>query len=69
MENLKVDKAIICKQGEDSENYQTFKKIVNEKKIKVIVVKKRRWTVYWKRCKNSNSMAKRRTNTRKHFKQ
>lgn len=42
MEKLKVDKAIICKQGEDSENYQMLKKIVNEKKIKVIVVKKRR---------------------------
>ena len=42
MENLKVDKAIICKQGEDSENHQIFKRIVNEKKIKVIVVKKRR---------------------------
>ena len=31
MENIKVDKAIICKQGEDSENYQPFKKLVNEK--------------------------------------
>ena len=69
MEKLKIDKAIICKQGEDSENYQTFKKIVNEKKIKVIVVKKRRRTIYWKRCKNSNYMAKRRTNKRKHSKQ
>lgn len=42
MEELKVDKVIICKQGEDSENYQTFKRIVKEKKIKVMVVKKRR---------------------------
>lgn len=42
MEELKVGKVIIYKQKEDSENYQTFKKIVNEKKIKVIVVKKRR---------------------------
>ena len=41
MEELKVDKVVISKQGEDSENYQKFKKIVNEKKIKVIVVKKR----------------------------
>ena len=68
MEELKVDKVIICKQGEDSENYQIFKRIVNEKKIKVIVVKKRRWNIYWKRCKNSNSVAKRRTNKRKYNK-
>lgn len=42
MEELKVNKVVICKQGEDSENYQTFKKIVVEEKIKVIMVKKRR---------------------------
>ena len=42
MEELKVDKVIICKQKEDSENYQAFKKIVKKKNIKVIVVKKRR---------------------------
>lgn len=42
MENLKIDKIIICNQEENSENYQTFKKIVKENKIKVIVVKKRR---------------------------
>lgn len=69
MENLKIDKVIICKQGKDSENYQTFKKIVNERKIKVIIVKKRRWNTHWKKYKNSNFMAKRETNTRKHFKQ
>ena len=69
MEELKVNKVIICKQGKDSENYQTFKKIVMEKKIKVIVVKKRRWTNNWKRLKNSNFMAKERTNWGKYFKQ
>ena len=42
MEELKVKNAVICKQGEDSENYETFKKIVNEKRINVIVAKKRR---------------------------
>lgn len=42
MEELKVDKVVIGKQGEDSENYQIFKRIVNKKKIKVIIVKKRR---------------------------
>ena len=40
MEELQVKKVIISKQGEDSENFQKFKKIVNEKKIKVIVVGK-----------------------------
>ena len=40
MEELKVNKVIICRQGKDSENYQEFKRIVNKKKIKVIVVKK-----------------------------
>lgn len=42
MEELKVDKVIICKQGKESENYETFKRIVKEKKIKVIGAKKRR---------------------------
>ena len=46
MEQLNVEKAIICKQGKNSENYQNFKKIVKEKKIKVIVVKKRRRVKY-----------------------
>lgn len=68
MKELKVDKVIICKQGEESENYQTFKKIVMEKKIKVLVVKKRRWTNNWKRFKNSNFMAKERTNRGKYSK-
>ena len=40
MQELKVKNVIISKQGEDSENYETFKRIVNEKKISVIVVKK-----------------------------
>ncbi len=40
MEKLKVEKVIINKQAEDSENYEEFKRIVKEKKIKVIVVKK-----------------------------
>lgn len=69
MEELKVNKVVICKQGEDSENYQTFKKIVVEEKIKVIMVKKRRWTNNWKRLENSNFMAKERTNSGKYFKQ
>ena len=38
MEELKVGTAIISKQGEDSENYKKFKRIVNEKKIKTNVV-------------------------------
>lgn len=41
MEELKVDNVIVCKQGEDSKNYEEFKKIVKEKKLKVIIVKKR----------------------------
>lgn len=40
MEELKVKQVIISKQGEDSENYKKFKKIVNEKKINVRVVNK-----------------------------
>lgn len=42
MEKIKVKSVIISKQGKDSKNYQEFLRIVNEKKIKVIVVKKRR---------------------------
>lgn len=42
MEEMKVDKVIIGKQGQDSENYQIFRKIVKEKNIKVQIVKKRR---------------------------
>lgn len=41
MEKLKVKKVIINKQIE-SENYKKFKKIIKEKKIEVIIVKKRR---------------------------
>lgn len=40
MKELKVENVIICKQGKDSKNYQTFNKIVNKNKIKVLVVKK-----------------------------
>ena len=40
MEELKVGQVIISKQVEDSENYQNFKEIVKEKRIKVMVVKK-----------------------------
>ena len=40
LQNIKVEKVIICRQGENSENYEEFKNIVKEKKIKVIVVKK-----------------------------
>lgn len=69
MEELKVDTVIICKQGENSENWQKLKKIVKEKKIKVIVVKKRRWIKNWERFKNSNPMAKEGANSRKYFKQ
>ena len=40
MENLKVGQVIISKQGEDSENYQKFNKIIKDKKIKGKVVTK-----------------------------
>lgn len=40
MKELKVGKVIISKQGENSQNYQEFKRIIKEKKIDVIVVKK-----------------------------
>ncbi len=39
LQEMKVEKVIISKQGEDSQNYNNFKKIVKEKRIKVIVVK------------------------------
>lgn len=42
MKELDVGKVIISKQGENSENFQNFKAIVNKKKIKVIEVKKRK---------------------------
>lgn len=38
MEELKVKNAVISKQGEDSENYNMFKKIAKKKKINVLVV-------------------------------
>ena len=40
MEELNVEHILISKQGENSENYGIFKKIINNKKIKVIVVGK-----------------------------
>lgn len=43
MEEIKVDKAIICKQEKNSENYEKFKQIAKEKKVEVITVKKRRY--------------------------
>lgn len=38
MKELRVKNIIISKQGKNSENYQRFKKIVNEKNIKIITV-------------------------------
>lgn len=38
MKELEVNKVVISKQTENSENYQKFIKIVNENKIKVLVV-------------------------------
>ena len=38
MEELKVDKVIISKQGELSKNYEKFENLVNKKQIEVIVV-------------------------------
>ena len=38
MENLKIGTVVISKQGESSENYEKFKEIVRENKIKVVVV-------------------------------
>ena len=40
LQNIKVEKVIICKQGENSDNYEEFKNIVKEKKIKVIIADK-----------------------------
>ncbi len=40
MNNLKINKAIIGKQGEISENYHTFLKLAKEKNIAIQVVKK-----------------------------
>ena len=68
MEDLKVGQVIISKQGANSENYQKFLKIVKDKKIKVVVVKKRRCSKYWEKFTNSNFMAKSRTNTREYIK-
>lgn len=44
MEELKVSKVIIGKQGENSNNYELFKKIVNEKQIEVKIVDIRRYS-------------------------
>ena len=38
MEELKVNNVVISKQGNDSENYRIFKRIVRKKKINVIMV-------------------------------
>lgn len=43
IEKMKVSKIVICKQEENSSNYEDFKSLVKEKRIKVIVVKKRRY--------------------------
>lgn len=40
IQELKVGKVIISKQGKDSENYQKFLKLVKEKNIKVVIVEK-----------------------------
>jgi len=40
LEEIKVEKVIISKQEETSENYQEFLKLVKDKHIKVIEVKK-----------------------------
>lgn len=40
MKELSVGKVIISKQGEESENFQKFKEIIKNKKIKVQVVNK-----------------------------
>ena len=39
MQNLKVGVAVICKQGEQSENYKEFLELAKSRKIKVIKVK------------------------------
>ena len=40
MEEIKVGKVVISRQGEENENYKKFKEIVNKKKIKVLTVEK-----------------------------
>lgn len=40
LQELKVGKVVISKQGEDSENYQKFLKVIKEKNIKVLIVKR-----------------------------
>ena len=40
MEEIKVKNIAVCHQGKNSENYQKYKKIIKEKNIKDIVVKK-----------------------------
>ena len=40
MEEISVERVIIANQGEYSDNYERFRKIVNEKKINVMVVGK-----------------------------
>ena len=40
MEELKVGKVIISKQGEESDNYKMFKEIIKKKRIKVQIVEK-----------------------------
>ena len=40
LEEIKVKNIAVCHQGKNSENYQKYKKIIKEKNIKDIVVKK-----------------------------
>ena len=40
LEEMRVGKVIIGEQGEDSENYKEFEKIVREKQIQVVIVKR-----------------------------
>ena len=40
LEELKVSKVVISRQGENSENYKKFEQIVKDKKIKVMTVDK-----------------------------
>ncbi len=39
LKEIKTEKVIISKQGENSQNYENFKEIVKEKRVKVIIVK------------------------------
>ena len=68
MENLKVERVVICRQGKESLNYEKFKEFAKKKKIKVSVVKKRRRNKHWKIYKTQNTMALNRANRRKYFK-